>query len=80
MGTAVTLTPLNKLTTNVLICIDWDIGLPYGPARPIVMDCCGLHALAWAREAASRYVCDSCRPPEDGETGPYAPRTPLLPR
>ena len=64
---------LSKFTASVLTPIDMKRGLPYGPARTIVMGGCGLHALAWMRESPNRYVCDNCRPPEDGETGSYAP-------
>ena len=65
---------LGKLTTNVLTCIDIKRDLPYGPAERQFMGCCGLHALAWMREAPNRYVLGNRRPPEDGETGPYAPK------
>ncbi len=65
---------LGKLTTNVLTCIDMKSGMPYGPAGPIFINTCGLHALEWMREAPNRYVFSNCRPPEDGETGPYAPK------
>ncbi len=64
---------LGKLTTNVFTYIDMKSGRPYGPARPTIINCCGLRAMDWMREAPNRYVINNCRPPEDGETGPYAP-------
>lgn len=65
---------LGKLTTNVFTYIDMKSGLPRGPASPTIINCCGLHAMDWMREAPIRYVISNCRPPEDGETGPYAPK------
>ena len=64
---------LSKLTTNVFTHVDRKSGRPYGPAKPTVIDCCGLHAMDWMREAPNRYVISNCRPPEDGDKGPYAP-------